>query len=214
MAQFQYFELAAFFLSLALLPRLRNSSFAWFIPYLAIVVMVDILANYIPVVREGNNQWRFNLYLPVQNLFFSYLFYQHLNRPKHKRLIFFGVFLFGAGYLVNIFFIQGLWTFNNNAFIITGLQMIVYSNLYFLEMIGSDSNLSAFKDPMFWISSSCLIFFTVFSVFFAVYFYYSNSKQAFEEHRFLYLFIDKYVNTVHYSLLMMALLTFSRRRYV
>src|SRR5881628_2780560 len=70
MQAFQYFEIGSLLLSLFLIPKLRRTPFIWFIPYLIVVVLVDVLANYFPLSFHQSNQWRFNLYLPIQYFFF------------------------------------------------------------------------------------------------------------------------------------------------
>jgi len=214
MQLFQYAELAACFMSLLLAGRLWSTSFVWFIPYLAVVVMVDIAANYFPAFVYGTNQWRFNLYLPVQYLFFSYLFWKHLASWRHRQIVLVASTVVMLFYFANLLWVQGFTMFNSNSFILGGVAIILYSNLYFLELVQKEDDVSIFSMPMFWTGIACLVFFIGFSVFFAVYFYYEESAEALREHRVLYSFINRYVITLHYILLMVAMVLHKKTAYV
>ena len=202
---FQIAEIGCLLTSLMVFNKIRHHVFIWFVPYMLIVVFVDIIATFLPVKINGSNQWLFNLYLPFQNLFFSAIFYSFLNQKRLKKLVLTGCVLFLVFFFVNLFFIQGVREFNNYSFVVTAIFIIIYSGLSLLQMVRSDSPKSLFKNPLFWISASCLIFFTGFATFFAVYFYYKTSPQAFDQMQTLYHIMTRYIITIHYILLIFAL---------
>ncbi len=208
---FQISEIGCLLTSLLVLPKLRHSVFTWFVPYMLIVVFVDIIANYLPMKISGSNQWLFNLYLPFQNLFFSIIFYSLLNQKRSKNFVLIGLVLFLLFFLVNLFSIQGFREFNNYSFVFTAILMIIYSGLSLLQMVKSDSPKSLYKNPLFWISASCLIFFTGFATFFAVYFYYKTSSEAFNQMQTLYHIMTRYIITIHYIFLIFALVFATQR---
>jgi hypothetical protein len=210
---FQYFELLGLVTSLICIRRLRGTPFIYSVPYMILVVFVDVVSSHLPLYVNGSNQWLFNLYLPFQNLFFSYLFLKSFKEEYMRRIVQYGVIAFMLFYIFNLTMLQGFWAFNNYSFVFTCVLLILYSNLFFLSFLKTDLRSSLFTHPMFWISASCLLFFTSFSLFFAVYFTYKDSMEAFREHHLFYSIITKYGISTHYLLLSIALV-FVRRQHV
>lgn len=211
---FQISEILCLLTGILVINKIKKSVFFFFVPYMVIVVFVDIIANYLPLKINGSNQWLFNLYLPIQNLFFSFVFYFSLNRRSAKNLVIIGLVLFLLFYFSNLFFIQGFWEFNNYSFVFTAIFMIIYSGVSLLQMAKSDTSKSLYRNPLFWVSASCLIFFTGFATFFAVYFYYKTSAQAFTQMQTLYHIMTRYIITIHYILLIFALVFAIQREQV
>ncbi len=212
---FQYCELMCLLASIILYRRLHKTVYVLAIPYLLIVVFVDVIASHVKFFYINNsNQWLFNLYLPFQHFFFSLIFRNIFTSILLKRTVDITIIFFSLFYLLNIFFIQGFFQLNNYTFIFTAILMIFYSGMYFLELMKKDSQYNFLKDSAFWMSTAALIFFTGFSVFFAVFFYYKDSPHDYQEHLIIYKFIRKYIITLHYLLFLISLLTVRSRQYV
>lgn len=211
---FQVFEVLCLIIATARIAKLKNTVLLWSVPYMAIVVFVDVICEWLPISINGSNQWIFNLYLPFQHLYFAIIFYGALNFTSVKKTVIAGAVVFFVFYLIDLFIIQGFYEFNNYSFVLTAVLMILYSGLTLLRMVRSVSPNSIFSQPFFWISASCLIFFTGFATFFAVYFYYKTSPAALNEMQTLYHIITRYVISIHYLLLIIAIwLTDQRKIY-
>jgi hypothetical protein len=211
---FQIVEIICFLTALLWAKRLRNTVFIWSVPYMLIVVFTDVVSGYLDVSINNSNQWLFNLYLPFQHLFFAILFYGALNFTASKRLVIFGAIFFLLFYFINLISLQGFYDFNNYSFVVTSFLMILYSGQTLLRMVKSEKMDSIFNQPFFWVCASCLIYFTGFSVFFAVYFYYKTSDNALNQMQALYHIMTRYIITIHYLLLIVALcLTDERKIY-
>lgn len=114
--------------------------------------------------------------------------------------------IFIVFYLLNIIIWQGFWVFNNYTFIVTAIMMVIYSGLGILQQVRSNMEQSIFKTPLFWISASCLIFFSGFATFFGVYFYYKTSTKALLEMQKLYHSLREWLISLHYIMLTIAVI--------
>ncbi len=199
---FQYLEILSLVISILLIPKLKKTHYFLFLPYLLIVVFVDIISHYVIPKSNIGNHWLFNMYLPIQYSFFSYLHYKAI---LNKKIIFFGSVLFSFFFLLNLLWVQGFWVFNNNTLIFSGILMIIYSGTFFFELLRRNTTDNILKKPMFWVSSATLIFFTGFSALFSVFFFYKTSLEAYQAHKQLYLFISQYVNMIHYLFLSISI---------
>lgn len=206
---YQYAEICTFVLSLFCIRRLHRSFYLWVIPYLAIVVYIDIISRFFPIMIRGSNHWQFNIYLPIQYLFFAYIFFKSLQSKIYKSIIFAGNILFAIFFLVNICFYQGLFEFNNQTFLLTCFLLILYSCLTLLELLKKETKQPIFKQYIFWVAISCLIFFVGFSVLFSVYFFYKSSPASYIRHKNLYSIIANTSNIFHYLFLCISIFIFS-----
>lgn len=154
-----WFEIGALFISILLWKYHRESPLRWFPFYLSFIVLVELSARYIRKELHQPNAWLYNLTIPVEYTFFTYLFYSFSQKSYFKRIIKLGLILFPIFVIVNLFFIQGIAAFNSNILLVGSCLMITYCIIYFYEIYSIETNeLSFWELPMNWIALGIFVF--------------------------------------------------------
>lgn len=202
---YQYIEVASFVIACAYSTRLWSSVYWLFIPYLGIVVFVDVVAPNLSEQISKDNHWLYNLYLPFQYFFFATVMKNEFVDVRMQRMFFFTSILYLCFYIINIFWLQGFKVFNTDSFLLSSLILLFTSGCMFLDLMRNDRGKGLYSLPIFWFALSCMIFFVGFSLLVSGFFFYLDSEEAYIEHRKIYEAIRTYVNIVHYSLLMLTI---------
>ena len=152
-----YIEIVALLTCLVFWKTSSSSPLRWFLPYLAFIVFVEIMGWYLPNFLGEPNAWMFNISVPIEYLFFSFIFYSHYERGLYRKFAMTFVVLFGIYTLVHSL-INGIYLFNANYLLIGSLAMIVLSVLYFYEQYIKADTGSIWAEPMFWITTGVFLF--------------------------------------------------------
>ena len=135
----------------------RYKAFTYFIPFLVITCIIEIYT--IGKERHLKNLV-YNNFLIVQYAFYSILFYKNLHLPKLKRiiLIFFPVFL--CFFLINLFFLDGFYVYNNYTSILGSFFIVIFVCFYFYEAIIPQKSAHGrlLSNPFFWVAVGVLVF--------------------------------------------------------
>ena len=153
-----YFEIGAFITSVVLWPRLRATKLRWLLPYLLLIVSVEMTGRYITYNLHKPNFWLYNFSIPAEYLFYSYIFLLHFRRGTHKGIAKWFLLLFLGFIVVNLFFIQGISAFNSNFLKVGSLAMIIFSCLYFVEILTADEVVNTLALPEFWLVVGIFLF--------------------------------------------------------
>lgn len=154
---FYYFEFGALFFSLVMWKYIRENSFRWFPLYLFFILTVELTARYIRKEHHQPNVWLYNFSIPVEYLFFAFIFYSFYKKGSFKYLAIWFVLLFSVFVILNISIIQGISIFNTNTLMVGSFFMIVLS-LSFLYQLYETGEQKLFRQPMFWLSVGVLFF--------------------------------------------------------
>jgi hypothetical protein len=153
-----YFEIAAFITSGICLMSIKSHKFRWFFPFLLFMVLVELTGRYLR--RELNmetNGYLFNFSVPIEYLFYSWLFlktYQTAWLRKIAEFFIYGFILF----CVVIFLLKGIYWFNSIILLTGNIAAILFSCLYFYELLIVEERINLVKEPMFWIATGVLLF--------------------------------------------------------
>ena len=153
-----YFEIAALIASIIFWRRIQHTILKWFIPFLAFIVAVELTGRYIGKVLRQPNVWLYNISIPIEYLFISFIFYSYYRKRANQYLAMWFLILFTVFVLFNITLIQGMNKFNTNTLVFGSFFMIIFSILYLVEMYRSEETTHFYKDPMFWISIGVMLF--------------------------------------------------------
>jgi hypothetical protein len=153
-----YFEIAALAVSLLCWRSLVKSGLRWFIPFLFFIVLIELTGRYLPYVLRQPNAWLYNLSVPFEYLFYSFIFLLHYNRIINKMIVKGFLVLFTAYAIISILFITGIYTFNVHFLIIGSFFMIVFCILYLFELYNAEQEYSIWGYPMFWVTAGILLF--------------------------------------------------------
>jgi hypothetical protein len=166
-----WFELLSLVVSLLVINRLRNSVLFLFVFLLSLVVLVEFIGMYLKYIKNDETGWLYNIFTIIQfpiwiQIFKNQLQYQGIKLGANLLLLFFISFA-----LLNLFFFQGIRDFNNYSLITGSAILIFLSCAYLYQLMAEGEKMSLLREPMFWISSGALFYFTGTFFYFALYHY-------------------------------------------
>lgn len=200
-----FMEILSLLIAIIFYKRLKlKSPFLWFIPFLFITVIVELIGGYYRYVLQERNIIFYNFYNFIVISFFVYFYYQSLQTQKFKKLILIYypfIFIF---WLVNMLFFQGLHFSNTYTNIFRNIFHVVFALLFFYESLQS-SNLKVRieREPLFWVSTGVLFYYASSIVVFSIYQYISNNNLQIAGIR-LYDVIISILNLILYSCYIVA----------
>jgi hypothetical protein len=153
-----YFEIAAFLTSVIVWNSIKSTQLHWFMPYLFFIVMVELIGRYIKLELHLRNGWLYNISVPIEYLFFSFMFLNFYRSFHYKKATILFLILFPLFTFINIFFVQGTSGFNSNLLKAGSFCMIIFCCFYFFELLRVETIIDPLKEPFFWIASGLLIF--------------------------------------------------------
>lgn len=153
-----YFELAALVATIIFWYKLRLTRWYWLLPFLIFIVGVELTGRYIRTELKQPNAWLYNISVPIEYLFYSFLFYLSYQREIFKKLIVAFLIGFSIFAIINIFLIQGFERFNTNILKVGSFCMIVFSCLFFVELLSREEEFRLVEEPMFWIATGIFLF--------------------------------------------------------
>lgn len=152
-----YFEAGALITCAMFWLRLRTSILYWFGPFLLFILCVELAGRYLRIVLSQSNGWLFNFSIPIEYLFFAFIFWKTYTKPAFSLLARLFIILFSLFAVINIA-VNGLMEFHTNVLLIGSFFMIVFSVLYFVNFYQDTETEIIWKEPMFWIASGVLVF--------------------------------------------------------
>jgi len=155
---FSYFEIQAFITALIFLAFSRDKVLRWFPVYLFFILAVELSARYIRKVHHEPNVWIYNLSIPVEYLFYSWVFYMHFHSAAIRRYTRWFIIAFGAFVVVNLTLLQGLGKYNSHSVLIGSVSMILLSAYTLFELYNQDQEYQVWAVPLFWIATGVLLF--------------------------------------------------------
>lgn len=128
--------------------------------YLLVTLFVELLGRYIRI-NNGNNHLLYSIHTSLGIIFFSF-FYQRISHSSLlKTIIRWFMILYPIIVTINIFFIQGIYRFHTYTYTIGCIFIVFLCLNYFKNLIQKSSDNDIITNPMFWISTALLFFFSV-----------------------------------------------------
>jgi len=149
-------EFAALVVSILYCPILKKSKLRWLPFFLFFVLLVELAGSVLSRVYKMENAWLYNFSVPLEYIFYLYLFYLHgKKRLKHISLIGMVIIL-----LVSLlsFMLTGIREFNDKMLLSGQIFVIICCCLYIYQYFVDLSDLPLVKDYFFWITSGLLLF--------------------------------------------------------
>jgi hypothetical protein len=125
----------------------------------SIALVNEVLATYLRF-QGTNNLWVFHLFVPISFFFMLRIYKEVLKHYYSWHFFNFILFFFIIFSLVNSFFIQSIWVFNSNAISLSSAVYIVFSVLYFYQLLRNPASEGLEKSPMFWLNTGVLIYYS------------------------------------------------------
>lgn len=140
--------------------RLLVGPYRYLAVYVIIGFVLEAVLYYTSTFLHVNNLWVVHLYVPVQFLFLSAVYYQVLS-PKRIRiaiLVLSGLVL--AVSVLNAFMVGGLLLFNTYASAMASAVLILYALFYFDQVFRELRVKRLERDPVFLLSAGSLLYFS------------------------------------------------------
>ncbi len=154
-----YFELAAFIISVLCYPGLRGTPLRTFPLFLFFIVVVELAGNYISAVLRHGNAWLYNISTTLEFVFYAYIFRLQLKDPAFKKAASRFMIFYPMLVLLNLLFIQGFLRFHSYTMVVGSILIIIFCCFYFYELLQNPREGDLLRDPMFWISTGVLFFY-------------------------------------------------------
>lgn len=133
----------------------------WMVPFLALSLAVEITG--LVMSKNGiQNLWMYNFFTSFEFVFYSLLFRKVLNSDFVKKIINYTVVAYLVLFLLNIIFVQGFTKYHTITYRIGSVMVVIWCYLYFRQLMRSAGYVSLFKEPLFWITTGLLFFYTGF----------------------------------------------------
>lgn len=152
-----YFEILALLTCLLFWKSSRKSTLQWFLPFLAFIVFVEIMGWYLPVFLKRQNAWIFNISIPIEYLFFAFVFYSYYKKRIYRTLAL-AFMIFYSVYAVWYSVMNDISIFNIYYLLIGSFGMITLSVLYFYDQYSRTDTGNIWSEPMFWIATGVFLF--------------------------------------------------------
>lgn len=128
---------------------------------LAVVVVTEYTGYYIGSVLHKRNIEYYNVSTMVEFVIYFNYFKEILNRKKIKFIANLCFYIYPILWLLNILFIQGFYHFHTYTMLLGGVLTILFSILYFQELLLLYTRIDPIKTAAFWICTGLLFFYTV-----------------------------------------------------
>ena len=156
-------------LGISLYSRMKNTKIKVFIPFLAYVLVVEVLGILKFMRINGSNHWWYNIHAPFQILFYLFFYYYTIQSAIIKKWVLWASVVFLLFAILNFLFLEGWNSFNTSTLRIGFLLIVCFCFLYFHELLNSKALLNPLKQPTFWLSTGIMVFHIGFFVYLSVF---------------------------------------------
>lgn len=183
--------------------KLKNTFWVYFPFYLLTIVCAEITGVYLIKDNAVNDIFYTWFVMPVEFIFFIWLYYQYFKQSRYKKIPFIG----GVLYLLGCLFSLVLLRHNSNYWqlpvsYMTGIIVLLCLNILFFAHLFMGDNILSFRgNTMFWVSIGLLVFYLVSSPFFILR---TTLYRQYREIFWLYYYIQFAVNILMYILFSIA----------
>jgi hypothetical protein len=111
---------------------------------------------------HASNHFIFNLSIPINLIYFSYLFHSVIMAKRKRNVIVIGLILNLIFFFVNLAFIQGFSFLMTYSRTLMAASLVVFSLLYFTEAIGAEEKpyeINPLHSAPFWIITAIFFFY-------------------------------------------------------
>jgi hypothetical protein len=153
-----YCELAALVTSVACWKKIRNGRFRWFLPFLFLMAAVELTGWYLrKQLHYATNGYVYNFSVPIEYIFYTWLFAGTYRKPGFMLLAKLFIYVFVL-FCIVVDLVNGVYWFNSIVLIVSNIAAILFSCLYFYELLVVEEQIELTREPMFWIATGVLLF--------------------------------------------------------
>lgn len=203
-----YFEFLSLLVSLLCLKKLKNSFMIFFVPYLLLILEIEILAKYLHVTYALSTGWMYNILNLISHFFFAFIFYMFSTAKEHRQTI----ILLTATYIISslTYYFYTSFAFNNYIIAYGGIIQVIFACIHFYEYLLHDYYVKEkhYSAGLF-IAAGVLIFYSGITICLSLYNYILlNQLMIFNTP--LYNIIPRYLSIILYSCISIALIVWRK----
>lgn len=162
-----YAELSAFVAGILLVKRDWPFIYKMLVALTALTFLVEISGYLIWTKLKQNNNWLYNLYLPVQCFCILYFFYKVSEYKLVQKINLALIITMFAGTIISYFIHRSFFFLNSYASELYLILMLVAAGLFYIDSIVNDVEIRLVKQPPFWLSTGLLFFCIIYILIFA-----------------------------------------------
>ena len=156
------FELLACLTGFFYIKKLKGSYWYYFPFYLAVVVVTEITAEYISYVLHNvplNTKVYIYFGIPVQFLFFYWVFYQYFKKTKNNKwpVLLGGVYILCL--MIELFYPGKMKFFPSFSYMQGNIFLLILILMFYVRFINSDDLLAYRQSMMFWVCLGLMVFY-------------------------------------------------------
>jgi hypothetical protein len=153
-----YIEITALLVSILVWPHIRKSFLKWLLPFLLFIVGIEIAGKYIASVLHKNNGWLYNVSIPLEYVFYSFVICQSVKNRFSKKVILFSAVIFCIYVLYTNVVSPGIMKFNAGFLFYGSGLMVFFSCLFFWDLFSEKAVINPLKHSAFWVVSGLFLF--------------------------------------------------------
>lgn len=185
--------------------------FRLFSLFLFTTFIIELVAQKMAEDKQSNI-FIYNLFTAFEFCFYFFFFHFVLKEYLKKSKIYYIAALYAALALINIFLVQGQYNFHTYTYILGCTICIILSITYFYFLFKYSKINSLTKDPVFWISTALLLYYSCTLPVFGIINFLTNLAVPFYKEL---AFIIEFMNIVLYLLFTIGFLCrISTRKYM
>lgn len=128
------------------------------------------------IYRNGNSMPVYHIYIILLYLFYAWIYRRLSTSPAVKKAILISAPVFVGLSLVNSLYYQSMKQFPSNMLLIACVLIILLSLSIYRQMLNFPIEESLFRQPVFWLNTGTLFFFTTTFLFWSFFNYFIRQK--------------------------------------
>lgn len=204
-----YFEFLSLLVSVIYAGKLRKSFLVTLVPYLFLVLLIEVISKYLVLKFNYNTGGIYNMMNLFCHLFYSFLFYRFAVSRDFRQVI---VVLIGSYTILALVYysMTSFSSFNHYIITIGSIIQVLFACLYFYQYLLDDNyiNQRHYSSGLI-IASGVLIFYSGIAICFSLYNYIRlNELKLFDVP--LYKLIPRYLSVLLYLLISLAIVIWKK----
>lgn len=190
-----YAELIAFCVGVLLLRKNWPMPYKLMVALAGVSFVVELGAQILWDRYRYNNNWIYNLFIPIQHLVFFLFIRYSVVTPFFKKAVF--LLIYGAllGTLVSYYWHRNFFMLNNIAHTLLFFGQLVAVCCYYLDVVSNNVKLGILHQPPFWLVTGLFFFCVVFVVRFSLWGY----IKSLPDYRMVLKYTTVFSNTLLYG---------------
>ncbi len=202
-----YAEFLSLLCALFCLGRLRNSFMKWFVPFLALTVLVEIVCH-ILLQHDKNTLPAYIIFDTITVTFYTFIFY-NFSIKKYLKNILLVTISFRIVFTVTYYLLSLIFP-SYYLFVVSGIQMIFFSCLLFYQYLRTeDLDIVANHKSGIWFAAGILIFYAGVTIVLSLVNYIRHNELKIAG-VYLYNFVPRYLSIILYVCISISLILWKK----